>query len=128
VSARDVARKEPVFWLFHSPPVTQDLQWFWREHHIPILLSLALLDTQDHALAVDRGRRERNGLGDALRRGLATTTTSVDSQLAAKSLLRHASIQTTAQHYIKSVPAEAVRAVDKINSLFDNTNSSSRPN
>jgi hypothetical protein len=43
--------------------------------------------------------------------------------LAAK-LLRHASIQTTQQHYIKSVPAEAVRAVDKINALFDNVNGS----
>ena len=57
-----------------------------------------------------------------LRRGLATTATAVDSPLAAKSLLRHSSIQTTAQHYIKSVPAEALRAVDKINALFDNGN------
>jgi len=63
----------------------------------------------------------------ALRRGLATIATAVDSQLAAKSLLRHSSIQTTAAHYIKSVPAEALRAVDKINALFDNGSVSGRP-
>ena len=56
----------------------------------------------------------------ALRRGCATLVTSVESPLAAKSLLRHANIATTQQHYIKSVPAEALRAVDKINALVDN--------
>jgi hypothetical protein len=59
------------------------------------------------------------------RRGLATTATSVETPLAAKSLLRHTNIQTTVAHYIKSVPAEAVeavRAMDKINALFDNQN------
>jgi hypothetical protein len=54
-----------------------------------------------------------------LRRGLATIATAVDSPLAAKSLLRHASIQTTATHYIKSVPAEALRAVQKVDALFE---------
>ncbi len=64
----------------------------------------------------------------ACRRGCATLATSLDSALTAKSLLRHANIATTQSHYIKSVPAEAVRAVDKINALFDNANSSDRPN
>ncbi|MGB2886636.1 MAG: hypothetical protein WBC04_02965, partial [Candidatus Acidiferrales bacterium] len=50
---------------FHSPPVPQDLQQLRREHHVPVLLTFALLDTQDHSLAVDRGESESNGLGDA---------------------------------------------------------------
>jgi len=54
----------------------------------------------------------------ALRRGFATLATSIDSQLAAKSLLRHSNIQTTQQFYIKSIPAEARRAVEKIDALF----------
>jgi integrase len=57
----------------------------------------------------------------ALRRGLATIATSVDSPLAAKSLLRHTNIQTTAAHYIKSVPAEALRAISKVDALFERT-------
>jgi integrase len=64
----------------------------------------------------------------ALRRGLATLAKSVDTTLAAKSLLRHSSIATTEQHYIKSVAKDAARAVDKISALFDNCGGSSRPN
>lgn len=54
----------------------------------------------------------------ALRRGLATLATRVDSALAAKGLLRHSNIATTQQHYIKDVPEEAARAVEKIDALF----------
>jgi integrase len=54
----------------------------------------------------------------ALRRGLATLATSVDSQMAAKSLLRHSNVATTNQFYIKSVPEDAVRAASKIDALF----------
>jgi hypothetical protein len=54
----------------------------------------------------------------ALRRGCATLATSLDSALAAKSLLRHANISTTDQFYIKSVDADAVRAMQKIDTLF----------
>ena len=57
----------------------------------------------------------------ALRRGLATLATSLDSQLAAKSLLRHSNISTTQQHYIKSVPAEALRTIEKVDALFEQT-------
>ncbi|HEV2340249.1 MAG TPA: hypothetical protein VGS15_00455 [Candidatus Acidoferrales bacterium] len=64
----------------------------------------------------------------ALRRGCATLATSLDGALAAKSLLRHANIATTQAHYIKSVPAEAIRAVDKMSALFDNVSASGRPN
>jgi integrase len=54
----------------------------------------------------------------ALRRRLATLATSLDSQLAAKSLLRHSNVQTTQQFYIKSVPADALRAVERMDALF----------
>lgn len=54
----------------------------------------------------------------ALRRGCATLATSLDTPLAAKSLLRHANVQTTAAYYIKSVPEDAVRASQKIDALF----------
>jgi integrase len=53
-----------------------------------------------------------------LRRGLATLATSLDSQLAAKSLLRHSNVHTTQQYYIKSVPADALRVVEKMDALF----------
>jgi integrase len=55
----------------------------------------------------------------AFRRGWATLATSIDSDLAAKSLLRHSNIATTRAHYIKSVPADALRAVDRINALCE---------
>jgi integrase len=64
----------------------------------------------------------------ALRRGVCTTATEVESDLAAMSLLRHANLSTTRAHYIKPVDALAVSAVDKISVLFDNTNDSGRPN
>jgi integrase len=54
----------------------------------------------------------------ALRRGCATLATSLDSALAAKSLLRHSNVATTSQYYIKSVDADAVRAMGKIDALF----------
>jgi integrase len=38
--------------------------------------------------------------------------------MAAKSLLRHSNVQTTGQYYIKSVPEEALRAVEKMDALF----------
>jgi len=61
------------------------------------------------------------------RRGLATLASSVDSRMAAKSLLRHSNIATTDQFYIKSVPADAIRAVATIDALFEKT-ANSAPN
>jgi integrase len=54
----------------------------------------------------------------AFRRGCATLATSLDSSMAAKSLLRHSNVATTESYYIKSVPSEAVRAVEKMDVLF----------
>lgn len=64
----------------------------------------------------------------ALRRGIATLATSVDSQLAAKSLLRHSNIATTQGFYIKDVPEDAVRAASKIDALFQKSTENVVPN
>ena len=54
----------------------------------------------------------------SLRRGIATLAVSVESAQAAKSLLRHANIATTQQHYIKDSPVKTRRAMEKIAALF----------
>jgi hypothetical protein len=64
----------------------------------------------------------------ALRRGIGTALADVDSAVAAKSVLRHANVQTTTAHYAKSIDAAALRAMDKIDMLFDNGNVSGPPN
>lgn len=64
----------------------------------------------------------------ALRRGIATLATSIDSQLAAKSLLRHSNIATTQGFYIKDVPEDAVRAASKIDALFQRSTENVVPN
>jgi len=58
-----------------------------------------------------------------------TALADVDSAVAAKSVLRHSSVATTTAHYVKSVDAAALRALDKIDMLFNNRNvASGRPN
>jgi integrase len=64
----------------------------------------------------------------AFRRGCATLATSLDSALAAKSLLRHSNIATTQAHYIKSIPAEALRAAEKMDALFEKPTANAVPN
>jgi integrase len=55
----------------------------------------------------------------AMRRGIGTLATAVESPLAAKGLLRHTNVATTQQFYIKDVPEETERAMKKIDALFD---------
>ena len=91
------------------------------------------VDLRNVALRVIRPALEGSGVEwrgwYAFRRGLATLATTVEKDpVAAKSLLRHSNVSTTMGHYIKSVPDEAVRAMDKISALFDNRNGSDRPN
>lgn len=64
----------------------------------------------------------------ALRRGIGTALADLDSAVAAKSVLRHSNVATTTAHYVKSVDAAAIRAMDKLDMLFDNGNGSGRPN
>jgi len=58
----------------------------------------------------------------SLRRGAGTITTMVarDRGLAAKGLLRHASLSTTSEHYIDSVPSETRAAVEQVGEMFHN--------
>jgi integrase len=80
-----------------------------------------------HAFERDASLPEWKGFY-ALRRGIGTALADVDNALAAKSVLRHSNVATTTAHYVKSLDAAAVRAMDKISLLFDNTNDSGRPN
>ena len=58
----------------------------------------------------------------ACRRGLATVAASLDSAMAAKSLMRHKNMGTTLAHYIKSEDSAGLRASEKISALFENSN------
>ena len=71
VPVREIAGEEPVLGSFQAPPVTQSDQQLRREHHVAIFFPFSLFDAQDHALAVDRWRREDNGFGDAQASGIA---------------------------------------------------------
>src|SRR2546425_2376136 len=53
--AGNVTLEEPPLRPHCSPVVAQRLQQLGREHHVSILLSLALIDTDNHPLAVDIG-------------------------------------------------------------------------
>ena len=56
VLTRDIAREEPGLGFFKPPPLPQDLQQSGGKHDEAIPLPLALLDANDHALAVNLGR------------------------------------------------------------------------
>ena len=60
----------------------------------------------------------------SLRRGIATLLNSIEKDaMAAKGLLRHASVITTQRHYIKHVPEITLRAMEKVEVLCsDGTN------
>jgi integrase len=55
----------------------------------------------------------------AMRRGIGTLTTAVESSLAAKGLLRHMNIGTTQQFYIKDVPGDTANAMIKVEAVFE---------
>jgi integrase len=57
----------------------------------------------------------------ALRRGIATLATAVESTLAAKGLLRHTNVSTTSQFYVKDAPQETQSAMAKIEKRFRNS-------
>src|SRR5712664_51507 len=50
-----VAWKQPCAWLVpqSAPVLTQYLEQFWAEHHIPVFASFAALDVNHHAFAID---------------------------------------------------------------------------
>lgn len=56
----------------------------------------------------------------SLRRGVATTVASLSKDpMAAKGLLRHSSLTTTAKHYIKDVPQNTQEAMNQLEKLFN---------
>src|ERR1700693_176001 len=65
VTARNITRKQPWLGFSRSPPVPQGFQQLGGEHDISVFLALALLHTNDHALAIDIDGLQANGLGDA---------------------------------------------------------------
>src|SRR2546422_264443 len=63
--ARDISFEQPALRSYCPPVMAQRLQQLGREHHVSILLSLPLLDADHHALAVDIGGLQVDGLRDA---------------------------------------------------------------
>src|SRR2546426_4722354 len=64
------AWKQPALGSCRPPPGAQQFQQMWRQHHVPVFADLALLDADDHPLAVDVGNLERNHLGGAQTRSI----------------------------------------------------------
>ena len=67
----------------------------------------------------------------SLRRGIATLVSAVEKDaMAAKGLLRHASVTTTQKHYIKEVPEVTLKAMEEVETLCTDraTAAASRPN
>ena len=54
------------------------------------------------------------------RRGIATLVSCVEKDaMAARGLLRHASVTTTQKHFIKEIPEITLRAMEKVGMLFN---------
>jgi integrase len=67
----------------------------------------------------------------AFRRGIATLLNCIEKDaMAAKGLLRHASVVTTQRHYIKEVPETTLRAMERVEILCTHraTNGANKPN
>ena len=60
---RVLAGKEPDLRPRRAPPIAQQFEQLRREHHVPVPLPLALLDSQRHALAVNVGHLQVRDLG-----------------------------------------------------------------
>ena len=57
-----LAGSHPSLLARHAPPVAQQLKKVRRENDIPVLLALALLDPDDHAVAIDVAELQRYDL------------------------------------------------------------------
>jgi len=62
---RIAARKQPTPGPRRPPPGAQQIEQARREHDVTVLAAFALLDANDHLLAVDVGDLERDHLGGA---------------------------------------------------------------
>lgn len=80
----------------------------------------------NHAFKQDPSLPEWHGWY-SFRRGIATLTATITKDpMAAKGLLRHSSLITTANHYIKDVPEVTERAMEQVEKLFAGTMCSKR--
>lgn len=66
-----IAGKQPVLRAVQTPPGPEDLEPRRREHHVAILLALALLNSNDHPLAVNGRNRQVHRFRDAQAGGVA---------------------------------------------------------
>src|ERR1700688_853013 len=55
-----LSRKQPALWSCFLPPGAQQFEQMRRQHHIAVLAAFALLDTDQHAFAVDVADLERD--------------------------------------------------------------------
>src|SRR5882672_8977540 len=62
---RIAAREQPTLRPRRLPPGPQQVEQARREHDVTVLAAFALLDANDHLLAVDVGDLERDDLGGA---------------------------------------------------------------
>ena len=68
--ARLPAGKQPLARPRQPPVGAQDLQQLWRQHDIAVLAALALLDPDQHPVAVDGANREACDFADAQARAV----------------------------------------------------------
>ena len=66
-----IAGEQPFLGPGGAPVAAQDVEQHGREHHVAVLPPFALLDADDHPLAVDRRRRQADRLGDPQTRRIA---------------------------------------------------------
>src|SRR4029077_2247072 len=81
--ARELTRRYRVSWVLAGKqpslrprdaiPVAQKFKQRRRKHRIAILATLALFDTQHHALGIDIGDLQKGNLGDSQPRAIADT-------------------------------------------------------
>src|ERR1700704_2003498 len=57
--------KQPLSGMGALPVAPEHIEEFWWQHDIAVFPAFALLDADDHALAVDRGRCEADGFGNS---------------------------------------------------------------
>src|SRR6266704_6647273 len=55
--------KQPALRSCRPPPGPQQFEQMWRQHHVAVFAAFALVDADDHALAVDVADFERDHLG-----------------------------------------------------------------
>jgi hypothetical protein len=66
-----VAREQPMQGPYEPPPLAHGDEELRREHDVAILLSLPLIDANDHPFTIDIRELQTDSLGDTQPRGVA---------------------------------------------------------